>query len=56
MGTPPGPIYREILRAVLDAKLNGRVKTRAEELEFARKRLREELPDSEPIAAKMPKN
>jgi tRNA nucleotidyltransferase (CCA-adding enzyme) len=56
MGTPPGPIYREILRAVLDAKLNGRVKTRAEELEFARKRLREELPDSEPIAPKMPKN
>jgi tRNA nucleotidyltransferase (CCA-adding enzyme) len=45
MGAPPGPIYREVLRAVLDAKLNGRVKTRQEELEFARKRLQEELPN-----------
>ena len=39
MGAPPGPIYREIFQAVLDAKLNGRVKTRAEELEFAEKKL-----------------
>jgi tRNA nucleotidyltransferase (CCA-adding enzyme) len=39
MGAPPGPIYREILQAVFDAKLNGQVKTREEELEFARKRL-----------------
>jgi tRNA nucleotidyltransferase (CCA-adding enzyme) len=39
MGIPPGPTYREILDAVFDAKLNGRVKTREEELEFARKQL-----------------
>lgn len=36
MGIPPGPIYREILEAVLDARLNGRVKTREDELHFAR--------------------
>ncbi len=39
MGVRPGPIYREVFQAVFDAKLNGQVKTRAEELEFARKRL-----------------
>jgi tRNA nucleotidyltransferase (CCA-adding enzyme) len=36
MGIPPGPIYREILEAVLDARLDGRVKTREDELHFAR--------------------
>jgi len=40
LGVRPGPIYREVFQAVFDAKLNGRVKTREEELEFARKRLR----------------
>jgi tRNA nucleotidyltransferase (CCA-adding enzyme) len=40
LGVHPGPIYREVFQAVFDAKLNGRVKTREEELEFARKRLR----------------
>ena len=34
MGLEPGPIYREILQAVLDAKLNGRLKTRNDELVF----------------------
>jgi len=37
MGVPPGPIYREILRAALDAKLNGKLKTPKDELEFAHK-------------------
>jgi tRNA nucleotidyltransferase (CCA-adding enzyme) len=36
MGVEPGPIYREILQAALDAKLNGNLKTRKDELEFAR--------------------
>ena len=36
MGIPPGPIYREILQAVLDAKLNGDVKSKTDELEFVR--------------------
>jgi tRNA nucleotidyltransferase (CCA-adding enzyme) len=36
MGLTPGPIYRNILQATLDAKLNGQVKTRKDELEFAR--------------------
>jgi tRNA nucleotidyltransferase (CCA-adding enzyme) len=36
MGVEPGPIYREILQAALDAKLNGKLKTRKDELEFAR--------------------
>ncbi len=36
MGIEPGPIYREILQATLDAKLNGKLKTRRDELDFAR--------------------
>ncbi len=36
MGVKPGPIYREILEATLDAKLNGDLKTMKDELEFAR--------------------
>jgi len=36
MGIEPGPIFREILQAALDAKLNGKLKTRKDELDFAR--------------------
>jgi tRNA nucleotidyltransferase (CCA-adding enzyme) len=36
MGLEPGPIYREILEAVLDAKLNGQIKTRNDELDFVK--------------------
>ncbi len=36
MGLKPGPLYREILQAVLDAKLNGRLKTRGDELAFVK--------------------
>jgi tRNA nucleotidyltransferase (CCA-adding enzyme) len=39
MGYKPGPIYREIIQAVLDAKLDGRLKTRKEELAYAEARL-----------------
>lgn len=37
LGFRPGPIYREIMKAVLDARLNGEVKTKEEELEFVRR-------------------
>jgi tRNA nucleotidyltransferase (CCA-adding enzyme) len=40
MGVPPGPVYREVMQAVLDARLNGRVHTREEELELARELIR----------------
>lgn len=36
MGLEPGPIYGEILEAVLDAKLNGVLKSRDDELNFVR--------------------
>ena len=34
IGLKPGPMFKKILQAVFDAKLNGIVKTRKEELEF----------------------
>jgi tRNA nucleotidyltransferase (CCA-adding enzyme) len=37
MGVAPGPIYREILQAALYARLNGKLKTHEDELDFARK-------------------
>ena len=40
LGVAPGPIYREVLQAVLDARLNGRVQTRKEELALARTLIR----------------
>jgi tRNA nucleotidyltransferase (CCA-adding enzyme) len=36
MGIPPGPVYREILEAIRDARLNEKVRTREDELNFAR--------------------
>lgn len=36
MRLEPGPLYRTILQAVLDAKLNGQLKTKNDELNFAR--------------------
>jgi tRNA nucleotidyltransferase (CCA-adding enzyme) len=38
MGVPPGPAYKEILSALLDARLNGRVLTREDEITLVRKR------------------
>ena len=37
MGLEPGPIYREILDSLLDARLNQEVKTREDEVDFIRK-------------------
>jgi tRNA nucleotidyltransferase (CCA-adding enzyme) len=36
LGIPPGPRYREILAELLDAKLDGVVRNREEEVDFAR--------------------
>ena len=40
LGIPPGPRYRKILAELRDAKLDGFVKNREEELEFVRKKAR----------------
>jgi tRNA nucleotidyltransferase (CCA-adding enzyme) len=37
MDLKPGPIYREILQALFDARLDGKLKTKADEIEFARR-------------------
>ena len=37
MGLKPGPIFKEVLQAVLDAKLNGKLKTPEDEFNYARK-------------------
>ncbi|MFC1799254.1 polya polymerase, partial [Thermodesulfobacteriota bacterium] len=34
MGLKPGPLYREVMDAILHAKLNGQLKTRGDEIEF----------------------
>ena len=37
MGFEPGPVYREILDSLLDARLNGHIKTREDEVRFVHK-------------------
>ncbi len=39
MQLKPGPIYREVLQVVLDAKLDGKLKTKNDEIEYARRYL-----------------
>jgi tRNA nucleotidyltransferase (CCA-adding enzyme) len=34
LGLEPGPLYKDILQAALDAKLNGLLKTKNDELNF----------------------
>ena len=34
LGLKPGPVYREVLDAVLHAKLNGQLKSKTDEIEF----------------------
>jgi tRNA nucleotidyltransferase (CCA-adding enzyme) len=36
MGLQPGPTFKTIMQAVFDAKLNGLLKTKKEELAFIR--------------------
>lgn len=45
-GLKPGPVYRTVLKSVLDAKLNGLVETREEELDFVQHNLTSLLPKS----------
>ena len=40
LGIKPGPIYRDILQAVLDAKLDEKLSSRNEEIQFARRFLK----------------
>jgi len=40
MGIPAGPRYKRILTSLLDAKLDGEVKTRDDELAFVAKAFR----------------
>jgi poly(A) polymerase len=37
MGIPPGPVYKEILSAVDDEQLEGRLTSRESAIEFAKK-------------------
>jgi tRNA nucleotidyltransferase (CCA-adding enzyme) len=41
MGIPPGPIYRRLLDELLDARLNGQVKNRQEEIFYVKWRYHE---------------
>jgi tRNA nucleotidyltransferase (CCA-adding enzyme) len=41
LGAAPGPLYREVLEQLLEAKVEGEVPTRADEEEFVRERLAE---------------
>jgi tRNA nucleotidyltransferase (CCA-adding enzyme) len=38
IGIPPGPLYRKLLAELLDAKLDGLISSREEELDFAKNR------------------
>ncbi|GAB4543150.1 MAG: CBS domain-containing protein [Thermodesulfovibrionia bacterium] len=38
MGYAPGPAFKKILSSILDERLDGRIKTRTDEIEFVRKR------------------
>jgi tRNA nucleotidyltransferase (CCA-adding enzyme) len=40
LGLKPGPIYREIMQATLDAKLNGLLETRKDELQFVMQQIK----------------
>ena len=40
LGLKPGPVFRQILEAVLDAKLNGEVETHQDEMNFVQRWLR----------------
>jgi len=48
MGLTPGPMFRRILDAVFDARLNGRVRSREDELALAR-RLAHETGETTPV-------
>jgi tRNA nucleotidyltransferase (CCA-adding enzyme) len=43
MGFEPGPVFREILSGLLDARLNGEVETRTDEVAFVRRNWKTDL-------------
>ena len=46
LGLKPGPLFRQILNAVLDQKLNGRVQTRQDELTFVHRWIQTHPPEN----------
>jgi tRNA nucleotidyltransferase (CCA-adding enzyme) len=46
MGLKPGPMFREIFEAVRNAKLDGRIRYREDEIHFAKQYARNAEPDS----------
>jgi tRNA nucleotidyltransferase (CCA-adding enzyme) len=42
MGLKPGPAYRQVMEAVLDARLDGNLKSKKDEIEFARRLVAEQ--------------
>jgi tRNA nucleotidyltransferase (CCA-adding enzyme) len=42
MGLKPGPVYRQVMEAVLDARLDGKLKSKKDEIEFARRLVAEQ--------------
>jgi tRNA nucleotidyltransferase (CCA-adding enzyme) len=40
LGVPPGPVYRDVLGALMDAKLDGKVPTRQDEERFVKNLLK----------------
>jgi len=42
MGLQPGPVYRQVMEAVLDARLDGTLKSKKDEIEFARQLVAEQ--------------
>jgi tRNA nucleotidyltransferase (CCA-adding enzyme) len=42
MGLQPGPVYRQVMEAVLDARLDGTLKSKKDEIEFARRLVAEQ--------------
>ena len=56
MGHKPGPVFREILHAVEDAQLEGKLKTKDDALEFVRGDLRRAKQFARPKRAKVNKN
>jgi tRNA nucleotidyltransferase (CCA-adding enzyme) len=46
LGLKPGPVFRQILDAVLEAKLNGKLETRQDELQFVRQWIQAKAPNN----------
>jgi tRNA nucleotidyltransferase (CCA-adding enzyme) len=42
MGLKPGPAYRQVMEAVLDARLDGKLRSKKDEIEFARQLVAEQ--------------